>query len=76
VGLADALSSRVPGLGTAVDQAFMDGLGLGCTVVGVLCLVGALAGLFALPANRYDPLAESELVEAYCSEPPASRPAQ
>ena len=56
VGFADVLTAQVPGLSAAVDQAFMDGLGLGCTVVGVLCMLGALAGLVALPTNRYDPL--------------------
>lgn len=60
VGFADALTAQVPALSAAVDQAFLDGLALGCTVVGVLCLVGALAGLFALPTDRYDPLAEGE----------------
>ena len=56
VGFADALTARVPGLSAAVDSAFLDGLALGCTVVGVLCLVGALASAVALPGNRYDPL--------------------
>jgi hypothetical protein len=31
--------------------------------VGLLCLAGSAAAWIALPANRYDPLAEGELVE-------------
>ncbi|WP_028473770.1 MFS transporter [Nocardioides alkalitolerans] len=58
VGFADALAAQVPGLGSAVDAAFLDGLALGCVVVGVLCLVGALAAVLALPGDRYDPLAD------------------
>ncbi|KRB76350.1 transporter [Nocardioides sp. Root190] len=61
VGFADALTAQVPGLAASVDAAFLDGLSLGCTVVGVLCLVGALGALVALPGNRYDPLAGGEL---------------
>ncbi|MCR6031635.1 DHA2 family efflux MFS transporter permease subunit [Nocardioides sp. zg-579] len=54
VGFADAVAAQVPGLAAAVDDAFLDGLALGCTVIGVLCLVGGLAALVALPGNHDD----------------------
>ncbi|GAA3535961.1 MFS transporter [Nocardioides daeguensis] len=75
VGFADALAAQVPGLGPAVDRAFLDGLGLGCTVVGVLCLLGAMVCLAALPGNRYDPLAEVETAGEGQGDatPPAAR---
>lgn len=61
VGFADVAASQVPGLSAVVDASFLDGLELACVVVGVLCLVGAAAGLLALPGDRYDPLdAEDE----------------
>lgn len=62
VGFAHVLAQRVPGLEAAVDTAFLDGFGMACTVVGVLCLVGALIALVSLPGDRYDPLAEADLV--------------
>jgi hypothetical protein len=62
VGFAHVLSQRVPGLERAVDAAFLDGFGMACTVVGVLCLVGALIAFVSLPGDRYDPLAEADLV--------------
>ncbi|QIK67522.1 MFS transporter [Nocardioides sp. HDW12B] len=55
VGFADVLAARVPTLGAAVDTAFLDGFGLACTVVGLLCVVGGTAALVALPGNGYDP---------------------
>ncbi len=61
VGFTDALAARTPGVTEAMDAAFMDGLSLACLLIGGLCLVGAVAAGFALPANRYDPLAQGEL---------------
>ena len=62
VGFADALAARVPGVGAAVDEAFVTGLSVGCLVVGVLCLLGAVGALAALPGDRYDPLSEGDLL--------------
>ena len=61
VGFADAATAQVPGLAQVVDAAFIDGLNLSCIVVGILCLLGALAGLVALPGDRYDPDAVVDL---------------
>jgi len=58
VGFARAMAAQVPGLESAVDGAFLDGFALACTVVGVLCLLGAVAAAVSLPGDRYDPLAE------------------
>jgi EmrB/QacA subfamily drug resistance transporter len=55
VGFAHALSSRVPGISESVNTAFLDGLSLSCTVVGILCLLGAVITAVALPGNRYKP---------------------
>ncbi|KRA28039.1 MULTISPECIES: MFS transporter [unclassified Nocardioides] len=55
VGYADAVAARVPGLASAVDAAFLDGLALGCITVGILCLVGAVAALVALPGRGFEP---------------------
>jgi EmrB/QacA subfamily drug resistance transporter len=59
VGFAHAVAAQVPGLSQAVDSAFLEGLSLGCIVVGILCLTGAVAAAIALPGNRYDPFAET-----------------
>ena len=59
VGLAHALALRMPGLEGAVDSAFMHGLAVSCTVVGTLCLVGAVAALVSLPGTGREP-AEAE----------------
>lgn len=63
VGYADALAAQVPGVTSALEVAFMEGLSRGSLVVGLLCLVGSAVAWVVLPANRYDPLAEGELVE-------------
>ena len=49
VGVGDAMGPQFAG---AVDDAFMLGLSAGCVVIGVLCLVGAVAALLALPGTR------------------------
>ncbi|MCY4727204.1 MFS transporter [Nocardioides sp. STR2] len=61
VGFTDALAAQVPGVTRAMETAFVDGLSRGSLVVGLLCLAGSAAAWVALPANRYDPLAEGEL---------------
>ncbi|HEX5917776.1 MAG TPA: MFS transporter [Nocardioides sp.] len=61
VGYADALADQVPGVTRALEVAFVDGLSRGSLVIGLLCLVGSAVAWVALPANRYDPLAEGEL---------------
>lgn len=64
VGFTDAVAARVPGVSEAMEVAFMDGLSRGCLVVGLLCLAGSAVAWAVLPATRYDPLAEGELVDA------------
>lgn len=64
VGFTDALAARVPGVTEAMEIAFLDGLSRGCLVIGILCLVGSAVAWAVLPATRYDPLAEAELVAA------------
>ncbi|TCJ31042.1 MFS transporter [Nocardioides jejuensis] len=58
VGYAHAVAAQAPALRDLVDTAFLDGFNLACVTVGVICLVGAAAAWFALPADRYDPLAD------------------
>ncbi len=56
VGVADALGASVPGVTQALQAAFIDGISTSCLVIGLLCLVGALGALVALPGDQYDPL--------------------
>ncbi|GAB3988134.1 MFS transporter [Nocardioides marmoraquaticus] len=65
VGVAFQVAQQAPPFRAALDTAFMDGMAFGCTVVGVLCLVGAVGAAIALPGDRYDP-----------SGPPADDPAE
>ena len=62
VGFTDALAAQVPGVASAMEIAFMDGLSRGCLVIGLMCLVGSAFAWAVLPGTRYDPLAEGELV--------------
>ncbi len=62
VGVGDALATQSPALAAAVDDAFMVGLSAGCIVIGVLCILGALAALAALPGTR-TPTVSDELPE-------------
>ena len=62
VGFTDALAAQVPGVTAAMETAFMDGLSRGSLVIGVMCLVGSAFAWAVLPGDRYDPLAEAELV--------------
>ncbi len=52
VGVGDALGDQAGFIASAVDEAFLVGLSAGCIVIGVLCLVGALAAAVALPGTR------------------------
>ena len=63
VGFADALAGQVPGVTDAMNEAFLAGQSVACVVIGVLCLIGSAAAWFALPGERYDPLAEGRLAE-------------
>ena len=63
VGFAHAVAQQSPPFRSALDTAFLDGLALGCVVVGVLCLVGAAMALVALPGDRYDPSEAPDLGE-------------
>lgn len=60
VGFADAAARQVRGLSDVVDASFLDGLGVACVAVGILCLVGAVVGFLALPGDRYRPLAADD----------------
>ncbi|MCF6376774.1 DHA2 family efflux MFS transporter permease subunit [Nocardioides KLBMP 9356] len=62
VGFTDALAAQVPGVTDAMEVAFMDGLSRGSLVIGLMCLAGSVFAWAVLPGNRYDPLAEGELV--------------
>ena len=62
VGFTDALATQVPGGAEAMEVAFMDGLSRGSLVIGLMCLVGSAFAWAVLPGNRYDPLAERDLV--------------
>lgn len=61
VGFADALAAQAPDLTAVVDDAFLVGLSAGCLVIGVLCLLGAVAALVSLPGDRYDPESDPAL---------------
>ena len=63
VGYTDALAAQVPGVTSAMEAAFMDGLSRGSLVIGLMCLAGSAFAWAVLPGNRYDPLAEGELVD-------------
>lgn len=63
VGFAYGVAQQAPPFRAALDAAFLDGLAFGCVVVGVLCLLGAVAALVALPGDRYDPSVDPTLVE-------------
>jgi EmrB/QacA subfamily drug resistance transporter len=52
VGVGDALGSQSGFVAGAVDDAFLVGLSAGCLVIGVLCLVGAVAAAISLPGTR------------------------
>ncbi|MDR7251931.1 EmrB/QacA subfamily drug resistance transporter [Nocardioides sp. BE266] len=63
VGAAAAIAAGQPGLGDGFQDAFMSGLHTGSLVIGLLCLAGAVVGLFALP-GRGTHAPEDTLVDA------------
>ena len=64
VGAARAVGAGSAQLTSAVQDAFMSGLSTSCVVIGVLCLVGALAASVALPGRlaRVEPAVPKQLV--------------
>ncbi|MBJ7358156.1 DHA2 family efflux MFS transporter permease subunit [Nocardioides sp.] len=71
VGVADAIGAQVAGVATAMEDAFMAGLGTASLVVGLLCLAGGLFSAVALPGNRFVPPADRETQAAPQPEPVA-----
>ena len=53
VPLAVAMAGADPALLAAVQDSFLSGLSVGCTVVAGLCFAAAVAGLAALPGRRF-----------------------
>ena len=64
VPVAVAMAGADPALLAAVQDSFLSGLSVGCTVVAGLCFAAAVAGLAALPGRRFHAAkaAEAELV--------------
>jgi EmrB/QacA subfamily drug resistance transporter len=62
VGAAEAIAGAGHGLPMALQDAFMSGLHTSCLLIGVLCLLGAVAAVVALPgrlrARAEEPRAE------------------
>lgn len=69
VGVTYGLSASMPSVRAAMESAFMDGLSAGCTVIGVLCLIGAAGALLALPGRNWTPPASGEEADAVRLEP-------
>lgn len=59
VGAAQGIASGSGALTAAMREAFMAGLHTSCAVIGLLCLAGAVAALFALP-GRLRPAVDRE----------------
>ena len=56
VGVAQAVAAQDPRLVTAFHDSFLAGMSTACTVVGLLCLVGAVAAAFLLPGRIVGPV--------------------
>ena len=56
VGVAQAVAGRDPQLVTAFHDSFMSAMSTACIVVGLLCLVGAVAAAFLLPGRLPTPI--------------------
>lgn len=67
VGFAHGLATQVPALRHAVDVAFLDGFQIACITSGLLCLVGVVVALVALPGAGHDPLVDEDLELARAS---------
>ncbi len=63
VPLAMALAGADPALLAAVQDSFLSGLAVGCTVVAGLCFAAAVAGLVALPGRRFHAAKAAEAAE-------------
>jgi len=63
VAVADRLAVDVPGVGAALEDAFLLGLHTGCLVIGLLCLAGAAFGVAALPGRHFVPPAQREAAD-------------
>jgi EmrB/QacA subfamily drug resistance transporter len=61
VPVAVGMAGADPGLLAAVQDSFLSGLAVGCTVVGLLCFAAAVVGLWALPGRRFHASAASGL---------------
>ncbi|KRC57004.1 MULTISPECIES: MFS transporter [unclassified Nocardioides] len=64
VGFAHALAAQVPALRHAVDVAFLDGFQIACITSGLLCLVGVVVALLALPGAGHDPVVDEDVEES------------
>src|SRR3954451_13712671 len=60
VGLAQVAAVRDPGLVPAFHDSFLAAMSTACVLIGVLCLVGALAAAVLLPGRLPAPAEESE----------------
>ncbi len=63
VGVALRVAGGNPGLGRALQDAFMDGFSTSCIVVGVICLLGAVAALVWLPGREVQPASVPEVAD-------------
>ena len=63
VGVAQVVAGRDPRLLTSYHDSFMSAMSTACIVVGLLCLVGAIAAAFLLP-GRLPAQADSVVEEA------------
>ncbi len=59
VGAGLAIAAPDPRLAAAFQAAFLDGFGTACTVIGLLCLAGAVGALAWLPGREVAPVAEA-----------------
>jgi EmrB/QacA subfamily drug resistance transporter len=64
VGFAHVLAAQVPALRHAVDVAFLDGFQIACITSGLLCLVGVVVALLALPGAGHDPVVDEDVEES------------
>jgi EmrB/QacA subfamily drug resistance transporter len=61
VGVAQVTATRDPGLVPAFHDSFLTAMSTACVVVGVLCLVGALAAALLLPGRLPAPAEVSDV---------------
>ncbi len=68
VPLAVAIAGADPALLTAVQDSFLSGLSVGCTVVAGLCFAAGAIGLWSLPGRRFHAIKAAEAEAAAESE--------